>query len=450
MSIQRTKKPQSLQKTLGIGLTLGVSLLWLFALSGTVYVSQDKLNQLFDSALAETAQRIMPLAVVEIINREGPQQAQHVMSFEVHDERLVYLVRDETGAILLQSHNADPTLFNETLLEGFSSSETHRFYGASAVQKTLHIEVAEPLTQRREAIIEMAFTLFWPLILLIPLCFIGTWFFVRYSLRHVLAYRSAIESRGSGDLTPIKVNDLPAEILTISESVNHLLDRLRRALESERSFTANSAHELRTPIATALAQIQHLQKEVEAGPIKDKMVKIETTIRDLSNLSEKLMQLAKAEGGGLLATKEYDLISLLSLIVDEFQCSHSSNIITLSLPKSGEFMSVIDPDAFAILIRNLLGNAIKHGVKDQPIEIRFSTEGVLNVVNSASLIPAETLAQLRQRFVRSNTTVQGLGLGLAIVDAIVSGVGAKMTINSPATGCVDGFEVSIDFSAIKA
>jgi two-component system OmpR family sensor kinase len=113
-------------------------------------------------------------------------------------------------------------------------------------------------------------------------------------------------------------------------------------------------------------------------------------------------------------------------------------------------MSVIDPDAFAILIRNLLGNAIKHGVKDQPIEIRFSTEGVLNVVNSASLIPAETLAQLRQRFVRSNTTVQGLGLGLAIVDAIVSGVGAKMTINSPATGCVDGFEVSIDFSAIKA
>ncbi|MCB5163174.1 MULTISPECIES: ATP-binding protein [Gammaproteobacteria] len=449
MNIQGTKSPQSLQKTLGIGLTLGVSLLWLLALSGTVYVSQNKLNQLFDSALAETAQRIMPLAVVEIINREDPQQAQQIMSFEAHDERLVYLVRDETGAILLQSHNADPKLFNETLLEGFSSSETHRFYGASAVQNTLHIEVAEPLTQRREAIIEIAVTLFWPLILLIPFCFIGTWAFVRYSLRHVLAYRSAIESRGSGDLTPIKVNDLPVEILTISESVNHLLGRLRRALESERSFTANSAHELRTPIATALAQIQHLQQEVAAGPIKDRMLKIEATIRDLSNLSEKLMQLAKAEGGGLLSTEEHDLISLLSLIVDDFQRSKPVSLIKLTLPQSGEFMSDIDLDAFAILIRNLLDNAIKHGTKDQPIEISFSSEGVLSVINAASLIPAETLAQLRQRFVRSNTAVQGLGLGLAIADAIVSGVGARMTINSPATGRVDGFEVSVDFTVIK-
>jgi len=225
---------------------------------------------------------------------------------------------------------------------------------------------------------------------------------------------------------------------------------LRRALESERSFTANSAHELRTPIATALAQIQRLQQEVSAGPIKDRMVKIESTIRDLSNLSEKLMQLAKAEGGGLLCAEQHDLISLLRLIVEDLQRSKPASLVTLTLPQRGAFMSDIDPDAFAILIRNLLDNAIKHGTKGQPVEIRFLSEGVLNVVNAASLIPADTLAQLRQRFVRSNTAVQGLGLGLAIVDAIVSGTGAKMTINSPATGRVDGFEVSVDFSAIKS
>ena len=242
---------------------------------------------------------------------------------------------------------------------------------------------------------------------------------------------------------------MPVEVLTISESVNHLLDRLRRALESERSFTANSAHELRTPIATVLAQIQRLQQEVAAGPIKDKMLKIEATIRNLSNLSEKLMQLAKAEGGGLLSTEEHDLISLLSLIVDDFQRSKPASLTKLTLPQSGEFMSDIDPDAFAILIRNLLDNAIKHGTKDQPIEISFSSKGVLSILNASSLIPAETLTQLRQRFVRSTTSVQGLGLGLAIVDAIVSGVGARMTISSPATGRVDGFEVSVDFSAIK-
>ncbi len=448
MTSPQMKSPQSLQKVLGIGLTVGVSLLWMVALSGAVYVSHNKLNELFDSALTETAQRIMPLAIVEIYNREDPKQSQQIMSFAAHNERLVYLVRNELGQILLQSHNADPTIFNQTLLEGFSSSATHRFYGVSAVQNTLHIEVAEPLTQRRAATIEMAISLLWPLVLLIPLCFIGSWVFVRYSLRYVIAYRDEIESRGSGNLSPVRVKGLPTEVLTIAKSVNNLLDRLRRALESERAFTANSAHELRTPIATALAQIQRLQQEVSAEPIKDKLVKIETTIKGLSSLSEKLMQLAKAEGGGLLSTERHDLISLLRLIIDDTQRSVSARTITLTLPPNGEFTSIIDPDAFAILIRNLLDNAIKHGINNQPVEIHFSSEGVLRIVNAAKVIPAETLVQLRQRFVRSNISVQGLGLGLAIADAIVTGVGATMTFNSPATGRADGFEVSVDFSVI--
>jgi two-component system OmpR family sensor kinase len=449
MIAAQMKKPQSLQKTLGIGLTIGMTLLWIIALSGAVYVSQNKLNELFDSALAETAQRIMPLAVVEIINREEPGKSQQVMSFKAHEERLVYLVRNNQGQILLQSHNADPAVFNQTLLNGFNSSTTHRFYGVSAVQNTLHIEVAEPLIQRQEAIIEMAVSLLWPLLLLIPLCFIGSWAFVHYSLRHILAYRNEIESRGSGDLRSVKVQGLPTEIIPIAESVNNLLDRLQRALESERAFTANSAHELRTPIATALAQVQRLQQEVSAGATQDKMVKLEKTLRGLSNLSEKLIQLAKAEGGGLLSAEKHNLISLLILIVEDSQRSQSAKKITLTLPKNNEYMSVIDPDAFAILIRNLLDNAIKHGGRNQPVEISFSANGTLNIVNASNVIPADTLVKLRRRFVRSNNTVQGMGLGLAIADAIVSGVGATMTFHSPATGQADGFEVNIDFSTIK-
>lgn len=98
------------------------------------------------------------------------------------------------------------------------------------------------------------------------------------------------------------------------------------------------------------------------------------------------------------------------------------------------------------MTRNLLDNAIKHGDENTPIEIGLSSEGVLSFVNAGSVIPEESLAQLRRRFVRSNTTAQGSGLGLAIVDAIVSGIGATMTINSPATGREDGFEVIVDFA----
>lgn len=439
------KFSNSLQKNLGISLTLGTTFLWLVALLGAVFISQNKLNALFDSALAETAQRIMPLAVVEIINREESAKPQQIMSFEAHDEQLVYLVRDNAGIILLQSHNAELDDFNQALLTGFSSSATHRFYGASALQNTLHIEVAESLSHRRKAIVEMAISLLWPLVLLVPLCLIGTWAIVRYSLRHIIAYREQIEFRGSGDLSPVDVQGLPSEILTIAESVNHLLDRLRRALEAERAFTANSAHELRTPIAAALAQVQRLQQEVPTGKTRDRTNKIESAVRRLSDLSEKLMQLAKAEGGGLLSTDEHDLTSLLKLVVDEHMRPPGATLINLDLPENGGFMSNIDQDAFAILVHNLLDNAIKHGTKNHSIEVSFSPQGELKIVNSATVIHEKTLNKLQRRFVRSNPSVQGSGLGLAIADAIATGIGASITFHSPAVGREDGFEVNVTF-----
>lgn len=444
----KVKSAKSLQKTLSIGLTLGVALLWIVALTGAVYVSQNKLDQLFDSALAETAQRIMPLAVVEILNREDSQKPQQIVAFEAHDEHLIYIIRDKDGVILMQSHNADPTLFNSSLQKGFTSSDTYRFYGASAIQNTLFINVAEPLKQREEAIIKMLGALTWPLIILIPLCLFGTWAFVLYSMRHIQAYCLAIESRGKGDLSPILVDDLPVEFHSITQSVNSLLDRLGRALESERSFTANSAHELRTPIATGLAQVQRLQQETLTKPARDRVSKLELTLKNLAALSEKLMQLAKAEGGGLLSTQEYDLIGLLRMLVEDFQRCHPNTEIILSLPKSDVFQAIIDQDAFAILIRNLLDNADKYGIKNKPIKISFSSNGKLSISNTCDIIPTEKLKGLRQRFVRSSNSIQGLGLGLAIIDTIVSGVGGIMTLNSPASNEKDGFEVTIDFSAI--
>jgi two-component system OmpR family sensor kinase len=79
---------------------------------------------------------------------------------------------------------------------------------------------------------------------------------------------------------------LPAEIDPLAEAVNHLLERLRKALEAERSFTANSAHELRTPLAATLAQIQRLRQEAPEGPLRARAAKIEDSLRELARLSE--------------------------------------------------------------------------------------------------------------------------------------------------------------------
>lgn len=441
-----TTKHRSLQKTLVVGLTAGLALLSCMATLGTVSIAQHRLNQLLDSALAETAQRLLPLAVVEIINRDTPSVAQHIVSFNQHEERLIYLVRNKAGEVLLQSHTAAPNMFNNTLISGFSSSSTHRFYGAFALQGTVHIEVAEPLSQRLEAIRSIALMLLWPLLIFIFLAFICSWLFIRFSLRHLRHYHNEIEQRNSHDLTPVNLQGLPAEVVIIGESVNRLLLRLQQALEAERSFTANSAHELRTPIATVLAQTQRLQQSLITEKSKAQAQKIAMSLRHLAHISEQLMQLAKAEGGSLLAATPHDLMALLRFIVTSMQHPSSPIKINLQLPANAVFMSTIDQDAFAILIRNLIDNAHKHSDSLAPISVYLSAEGVLRVVNAGPIVAAATLQQLHKRFVRSNWQVQGAGLGLAIVGAIVQGINASMVLNSPATGQTDGFEVIIKFA----
>ena len=436
------KPSSSLQIRLGLGLTLGMTLLWLVATVGAWLVVRHELNEAFDSALEETAQRILPLAVLEISNREESRTAQHVATLKMHKEYLTYLVRDAKGKILMQSHDANPEIFNRQPSEGFSTSEKYRLYGASALRQTLFIEMAEPLGHRREAAREALFALLLPLMVLIPVSLAGTWLFVRFSLRSVRAYRRAIETRGVGDLSPIKVAHLPAEIDPLAEAVNHLLERLRNALEAERSFTANSAHELRTPLAATLAQIQRLHHEAPEGPLRVRAAKIENALRELARLSEKLMQLAKAEGGGLLSETPQDLIPLLAHGVDEWN-HRSGQRIELHLPGQASVYSSIDPDAFGILLRNLIENALKYGAADQPIEVSLTEQAQLRVVNSGPAVPQSVLQHLTERFVRGHSEISGSGLGLAITKTIVQGVNARMKLFSPATGRQEGFEVCV-------
>ena len=438
----------SLQKRLGLGLTLGMTLLWLGGTAGAWLVVQHELNEAFDSALEETAQRILPLAVLEISNRGESRKSKHIEGLREHKEYLTYLVRDARGNMLLQSHDADPSVFNAQRMEGFTTTGKYRLYAVSAQHETVFIEVAEPLAHRREAAQEALLALLLPLLILIPISLLGTWLLVHFSLRSVLAYRRAIETRGVGDLSPIKVSQLPAEIDPLAEAVNHLMERLRRALEAERSFTANSAHELRTPLAAALAQMQRLRREAPDGPLQVRAAKIETSLRELARLSEKLMQLAKAEGGGLLSEVPQDLIPLLAHVAEELNATAGQRI-NLALPAEGEVLSTIDPDAFAILLRNLIENALKHGAPDQPIEVSLSSQALLKVVNAGSTVPAQVLERLTERFVRGNSEASGSGLGLAIAQTIVRGVKATMSLASPATGKQDGFEVRVQFVLVR-
>ncbi len=135
-----------------------------------------------------------------------------------------------------------------------------------------------------------------PLAVIVPLGLIGIWVIVRLSMSPVRTFRSQIEARGGGDLTPIDAKDLPSEIGPVAKAVNHLLDRLTRTLQAERSLAAKSAHELRTPVAAALAQAQRMIAQAPDDATRERAEDMQTALRRLSRLTEKLMQLVRAEG----------------------------------------------------------------------------------------------------------------------------------------------------------
>lgn len=435
------KRGPSLQHRLSIGLAAGITAMWLLAAAAGSLVIRHELNEAFDSALQETAQRLLPLAGLEILDRNGAASARHLATVSEHEEFLTYLVRNRGGKLLLRSHDADPSIFPAAPVKGFRTVSAHRIYGESAVSGSLFIEIAEPLEHRRRAAFRAMAGLFAPLLLFIPLSVLGVLWFVRRSLCPVVDLTAEIETRGEGDLSPVPSRELPQEISPIATAVNRLMKRLRRVLDAERSFTANSAHELRTPIAASLAQTQRLIAEAGEGPLRERARQIETSLRGLAGISEKLMQLARAEGGHLLAEAPQDLMPVLDHVVDEFLGRPNASLRPkLDLRISGDLRSLMDPDAFAILMRNLIENAVKHGRSDGEVEIIVSDGGVVRVVNAGPIVAPEVLARLKGRFERGDTEAKGSGLGLAIANAIATGAGGRLEVVSPASNRAGGFE----------
>lgn len=440
---RRWRALQSLQTRLGIGLGLGVVALWLVGMLVAGWVVRHEMDEAFDSALQETAQRILPLVMPEIVDRNGGTAAHQVMAFDDHEEYLTYLVRRPDGEILVRSHDANPAYFPSAPTAGFSNTDSHRVYGEAAVSGTVILEVAEPLEMREEAVQESVGALFFPLIVLIPVTLLTIWWIVGVSLRPIAGFRAEIESRGGTNLAPVDDSSLMNEFKPIAGAVNRLLDRLGKTLAAERSFTANAAHELRTPLAAALAQTQRLIAEAPGDTVRDRAGMVEAGLKRLSDLSAKLLQLARAEGGGLIAQQEQDLTPFLQEVVAELRASSVYGAREITLTTAAALPSVVNPDAFAVLIGNLVENALKHGTPGSPVDVTVADPHHIHIVNDSAVIPAETLAQLKQRFVRGDGNLPGVGLGLAIADAIAVGAGGSLTLQSPATGRATGFEAVV-------
>lgn len=455
MSLFSRATGPSMTRRLILSLTFAMTFLWLLAVGLGLVVMEEELAEIFDGTLQDTAERLVPLVVDDLEHRgmlgapsdnspgAAPQQLQTASSSGDH-EYLIYQVRDPSGRVLIRSHDAPEQAFGTPLKAGFWKNATYQFYTATSEDRRIFVQVADAFENREEAVREGAIALFLPLILLIPVSGMMIWLVVRRAVRPVGELRREIETKDGGNMEPIDASILPRELQPIAVSVNLLMTRLRTALDAEREFTSNSAHELRTPIAGALAQTQMLIAELTDSSSRHRAGQIEASLTRLSHLAEKLLQLSRAEAGIGIADKPADLGRILEMVLTDFWrgMANPSRLIFHRAP-GAQLTGPFSEDAFAIVLRNLIENALVHGRPGEPVEVFLEDGGPVRIINAAPAMTEADLASIRRRFSRGKTEAAGSGLGLSIVERLLGQMNGRLQLLSPASGRNDGFEARI-------
>lgn len=240
--------------------------------------------------------------------------------------------------------------------------------------------------------------------------------------------------------------DPHTEVGTLSSAFNHMLEHveasLHRRQESEerlRRFIADASHELRTPVAVIRGHAELAQRT--GGPLSDdvqrSLGRITAESERMGHLVDDLLTLARLDSGRPLAREQVDLTRLVLDAVSDAQAAGRDHDWQLDLPDE-PVMATGDPDALHQVLANLLGNARTHTPAGTLVLVAARSLDAggaeLVVSDNGPGIPAEVLPQVFERFVRADparsTTTGSSGLGLAIVDAIVRGLGGTIDLHS--------------------
>jgi two-component system sensor histidine kinase QseC len=223
-------------------------------------------------------------------------------------------------------------------------------------------------------------------------------------------------------------------------ALNRLLGRLRVTLDNERRFTADAAHELRTPLAALKIHAQVAQASTDPEDRGHALAQMVSGVERTSRLVEQLLRLARLDPmQGLQETQPVDLNALIHAAEADLadQAARQGRQIDVV---AGDEPVVLqgDADMLHVALRNLLENALRHTPAGSHIEMtlaRDAREVRLSVADDGPGVPQEELDRLGERFYRgSNVTTEGSGLGLAIVQRIALLHGARLELRNRAAG----------------
>lgn len=315
------------------------------------------------------------------------------------------------------------------------------------------IQVAQDMAVRREMARSLALRTVWPIVFMAPLSMLLVWWVVSSSLAPVQRVRRQLAARQADDLDEVSEADLPDEIQPLVHELNLLFSRVRQAFDAQKSFVADAAHELRSPLAALKLQVQGLQRAPDDGTRELAVARLHAGIDRATRLVEQLLELARHQAGtaGGQALQTVVLSDLARQAVADIAGAARSRRIDIGMPRADEGAFPGHPDAARILVRNLLDNAVKYTPDGGTVDVEVQRKGddwLLEVHDSGPGIQEADRERVLDRFYRvAGSQATGSGLGLAIVKSIADIHGATLTFDRSAR--LGGLHVRVLF-AVKA
>ena len=279
-----------------------------------------------------------------------------------------------------------------------------------------------------------------PVALLAPLLMLIVWWVVGRALAPIERLRRQLAARGAADLAPLPTGGLPAEVLPLVTGMNGLLARLAAAWQQLADFTADAAHELRSPLAALRLQVQSLQRADTEQARAVATGRLLAGVDRATRLVEQLLALARHDGDADAVREPVDLPVLARQALQEADAEAQARGIALRLEGDASLWLDARPQALAVLLRNLIDNALRHTPAGGQVcvAVQRRPDGVaeLAVEDSGPGIPAAERQRVLDRFYRvPGAAGHGSGLGLAIVQAVARRHGAQVVVQaSPRLG----------------
>ncbi|MEX3628196.1 MAG: ATP-binding protein [Burkholderia sp.] len=359
------------------------------------------------------------------------------------DEGIVIQIWNRNGGLMYFSHPRAPIAPRAEL--GFSTERTDRgewrVYGAIVGDNV--VQLAQPLSVRNRLAASVALRTVWPLIVLLPFLGAAVWMIVGRGMRPLRRVTRAVESRRPEALDPLPDNRLPQEVQPLLHALNGLLARLSAALDTQKAFVADAAHELRTPLAAVQIQAQLVARAQDDETRREALADLQSGVTRATRLAEQLLALARSEPDGATMREPVALADVLAHCVSAQAVVAQKRNIDLGIEEAQPVIVDADIGALRVMLNNVLDNAVKYTPEHGRIDVSLSfAEGraLVRVADSGPGIPPEERERVFDRFYRDSsarvrTDVSGSGLGLAIVKRVAAQQRATVTLGeSPAGG----------------